>query len=80
MGKQIQRLTYKEFDKDEDRLRSEGWHVTEVKQDYKIVILERQGFNDETEGILAELQKWLTENVKKKYQKEILRIAIERTN
>lgn len=78
MYRETKRLTYQEFDKDEDKLRSEGWDVVEVKQDHKIVILGRTLISDETDGILCELQKWLDGNVKKDYQKEILTLAIER--
>jgi len=37
----VKRLTYHQFDKQEEKLRAEGWQVVEVKEDYKIVILEK---------------------------------------
>ena len=35
------RLTYDEFDKQEDKLKAEGWKVYEVKADYKIIIMRK---------------------------------------
>lgn len=35
-------LTYNNYDRQEDKLKSEGWKIKEIRQDDKLIILEKK--------------------------------------